>query len=103
MKSGFGKSCVLAVLALALLTWPAFADPIPKGWQAQNMKPIGYSDLNGRRGGFKMAIKQVAGRWYMYMGHLWDYGWSVLDVTDPTKPKVIKFLEGPTNTWDIQV
>jgi hypothetical protein len=103
MKSILGKICALAVCVLALLTWPAFADPIPKGWQAQNMKAIGYSDLNGRRGGCKMAIKQVGGRWYMYMGHLWDYGWSVLDVTDPTNPKVLKFLDGPTNTWDIQV
>src|SRR5579862_1568300 len=103
MKPALATAFASALFALALGSAPSFADPIPKGWQALNMKPIGYSNLNGRLGGFKMAIKEVAGRWYMYMGHLWDYGWTVLDVTDPTNPKVIKFLEGPTNTWDIQV
>ncbi len=49
------------------------------------MRPIGYSDLDGR-GAFKMAIKHVGG-WYLYMGHLWDRGWSIVDVTDPANPK----------------
>jgi hypothetical protein len=40
-----------------------YADPIPKGWQASAMKAIGYSGLDGRGGAFKMAIRQVAGRW----------------------------------------
>jgi hypothetical protein len=26
----------------------AYADPIPKGWQASNMKVIGYSGLDRR-------------------------------------------------------
>ena len=29
-----------------------------------------------------MAIEERNGRWYMYMGHLWDRGWTILDVTD---------------------
>ena len=41
------------------------ADPIPKGWQASNMKAIGYSGLDGRGGAFKMAIGRVVGRWYL--------------------------------------
>jgi hypothetical protein len=92
-----------AALALACTTAPALADPIPTGWAAMNMKPIGYSDLGGRRGGFKMAIKQVGGHWYLYMGHLWHYGWSIVDVTDPANPKYVKFIPGPENTWDIQM
>jgi len=81
----------------------AHADPIPKGWQANNMKAIGYSGLDGRGGAFKMAIRQVAGRWYLYMGHEWHRGWSILDVTDPTNPKYVKFVEGPDNTNTIQM
>ena len=81
----------------------AHADPIPKGWQASNMKAIGYSGLDGRGGAFKMAIRQVAGRWYLYMGHEWHRGWSILDVTDPTNPKYVKFVEGPDNTNTIQM
>ena len=81
----------------------AHADPIPKGWQASNMKAIGYSGLDGRGGAFKMAIWQVAGRWYLYMGHEWHRGWSILDVTNPTNPKYVKFVEGPDNTNTIQM
>ena len=67
------------------------------------MKPIGYSDLDGRGGAFKMAIREVKGRWYLYMGHLWHRGWSIVDVTDPANPKVAKFVPGPDNTWTIQM
>src|SRR3984885_2214947 len=76
---------------------------IPAGWTASNMKPIGYSDLDGRGGAFKMAIRHVDGHWYLYMGHLWSRGWSIVDVTDPTKPTVSKFIPGPENTWTIQM
>jgi hypothetical protein len=64
---------------------------------------VGYSDLNGRGGGFKLAIQQVRGRWYLYMGHLWHRGWSILDVTDPRHPRVVNFIDGPANTWTIQM
>jgi hypothetical protein len=79
------------------------ADLIPKGWMAQNMHPIGYSNLDGREGAFKMAIKHVNGHWYLYTGHLWNRGWSIVDVTDPANPKVVKFIPGPPNTWTIQM
>ena len=89
---------------LVLLTCATgYADPIPKGWEASNMKAIGYSGLDGRGGAFKMAIRQVAGRWYLYMGHEWHRGWSILDVTDPRNPKYLKFVEGPDNTNTIQM
>src|SRR6185437_11710946 len=97
-------SAAALLFTTALLARPALADPIPKGWEAMNMKPVGYSDLGGRRGGFKMAIKHASdGHWYMYMGHLWHYGWSIVDVTDPANPKYVKFIPGPENTWDIQM
>ncbi|MPZ62165.1 MAG: hypothetical protein GEU93_12895 [Propionibacteriales bacterium] len=70
---------------------------------AHNVRAVGYSDLDGRGGGFKLAIQEVAGRWYLYMGHLWHRGWSILDVTDPRQPEVLNFIEGPANTWTIQM
>ena len=73
------------------------ADQIPAGWEASNMKPIGYSDLGGHEA-FKMAIKHVGDHWYLYMGHFVANGWSIVDVTDPTEPKVVKFIPGPTPT-----
>ncbi len=82
---------------------PAYADSIPPGWEARQMEPVGYTDVGGRKGAFKMAIKKTNGRWYMYLSHLWHYGWSIVDVTDPSDPKLVKFISGASNTWNIQV
>ena len=92
-----------AAMAAAGFSMSAAADPIPAGWEASNMEPVGYSSVGDRKGAFKMAIKKVNGRWYMYLGHLWHYGWSILDVTDPRDPKFVKFIPGADNTWNIQV
>jgi hypothetical protein len=75
---------------------------IPQGFTASNFQVVGYSEIDGRPG-FKMAIREVGGRWYMYMGHLWHRGWTIMDVTDPAKPQVLKFVPGPENTWSIQM
>ena len=66
------------------------------------MRVVGYSDLAGRPG-FKLAAQEVGGRFYLYLGHLWHRGWSVVDVTDPASPRLVRFIEGPANTWTIQV
>lgn len=67
------------------------------------MRVVSYSDVDGRGGAFKMAITEAGGRWYLYMGHLWHRGWSIIDVTDPKKPQYVRFIEGPSNTWTIQM
>lgn len=69
---------------------------------AHNIEAVGYHDLSGRPA-FKLAMQETAGRWYLFMGHLWHRGWTVLDVTDPAQPKHLCFLPGPENTWTIQV
>ncbi len=94
---------IATVLVVGALSLPAAAERIPAGWVASNMMPVGYSDLDGHGGAFKIAIKQVNGRWYLYLGHLWNHGWSIVDVTDPANPKYLKFIPGPENTWTIQM
>src|SRR3989304_3981022 len=104
--NAIGRLGVVALLAgsATLLTGRHIsADQIPTGWEAHNMKAIGYSDLDGRGGAFKMAIKEVNGKWYLYLGHLWHRGWTIVDVTDPAAPKFVKFIPGPENTWTIQM
>src|ERR1017187_7307055 len=96
-------STIVVIGGVALFAQRGYPDQIPPGWKASNMKPIGYSGLDGRGGAFKLAIKQVNGHWYLYMGHLWNRGWSIVDVTDPTNPKVAKFIPGPNNTFTIQM
>lgn len=98
------RTAAVCLLAFgALLAGRAAADQIPPGWEASNLKPIGYSGVDGRGGGFKMAIKHVNDKWYLFMGHLWHNGWTILDVTDPTDPKFVKFVPGPDNTSTIQM
>lgn len=97
-----GRVCPRLCVILCLLSVLAFADPIPSGWKASNMQPVGYSNLNGH-GGFKMAIKRVGDKWYMYMGHLWENGWTILDITDPTAPKVLKHWDMGDNTASAQI
>lgn len=69
---------------------------------AHNIRAVGYTDLDGKPA-FKMSIRKHQGRWYLYTGHFWHSGWSIIDVTDPTQPKVVKFIEGPKNTWTLQM
>ena len=63
---------------------------------------VGYHDLDGRPG-FKLALHEAQGRWFLYTGHLWYRGWSVVDITDPTEPRMLRTIDGPSGTWTIQV
>ncbi|MCL1839204.1 MAG: hypothetical protein FWG47_07870 [Propionibacteriaceae bacterium] len=75
---------------------------VPQVAEAKDVRLVGYHDLN-QRPGFKMAAQEVAGRWYLYLAHLWHSGWSVLDVTNPEAPELLCFVPGPENTWTLQV
>ena len=92
-----------AIVAASSFQTVANADQIPNGWVANKMRPIGYSGVDGRGGAFKLAVRRVGERWFLYMGHLWHSGWTILDVTNPKDPKFVKFIPGPDNTWTIQM
>jgi hypothetical protein len=83
----------LAAASLFAFTTAALADPFPQGGQAENIKPIGFSALGGRFGAFKIAIRHTADdKWYLYTGHSFNQGWSIVDVTDPANPRYVKFV-----------
>ena len=67
-----------------------------------NVDLLAYHDLDGRSG-FKLAMQEVEGRFFLYVAGFWHSGWSILDVTDPEYPELLRFLEGPPNTWTLQV
>ena len=93
----------LAGVSLALIAFRgALADPFPPGAQAEHVKQIGFSALGGRFGGFKIAIKHTANdKWYLYTGHSFNQGWSIVDVTDPSKPRYVKFIPYVTDDKSI--
>lgn len=74
----------------------------PKADEKKKIQQVGYHDLDDRPG-FKMGIWETNGEWYLYVGHLFHSGWSVLNVTDPRKPIHENFIEGPPDTWTLQM
>jgi hypothetical protein len=66
------------------------------------IRPLAYHGLAGRPG-FKMALTVVDDRYYLYLGHLWHSGWTILDVTDPATPTQLAFIDGPPGCWTLQV
>lgn len=76
--------------------------PPPGPSWSHRVRVVGYDDLAGRPA-FKLALQEVGGRFFLYAGHLWHRGWSIVDVTDPATPRTLRFVDGPANTWTIQV
>ncbi len=58
------------------------------------MELLGYHDLKDRPG-FQMAMQVVDGRYYLYVSHFRHSGWTIMEVTDPEKPRFVRFIEGP--------
>jgi hypothetical protein len=69
---------------------------------AENVDLIGYEDLQGRSG-FKLAMQEAEGRFYLYVAALWEPGLSIIDVTDPAQPRFVRWIDGPPGTWTLQV
>src|SRR5690242_9348641 len=72
------------------------------GSYAQGVQVVGYCPLQDRPA-FKMAIREVQGEWFLYTGHFWHSGWSIINVSDPEKPKVERFINGPEDTFTLQM
>ena len=91
--------------ARSTVAWAqAVASPAarPPGANALNVEAVGYTDLD-HRPAFKMAIRAVGDRWYLFTAHFYHAGWSVVDVTDPAMPKVVRFIQWPRNAYTWQV
>jgi hypothetical protein len=73
---------------------------LPKpDYSTKNMRLVGYSDQGGRSDGVQIMV--YGG--YAYIGHIFSKGFSVLDVRDPTKPKTVKYVAAPPNTWTLHL
>jgi hypothetical protein len=112
------KLVSLVALALALpCALPAFADDDDEGEgsrrvydarkaQSKNMKLVGLHDLQGRSA-YQPTAEQQGNRWIAYVGHHGGHavnpltgvdepnGTSILDVTNPRKPVMLRHIPGP--------
>ena len=90
---------ILVLASFTMFTTGVFADPIPPGWQAHNMEPIGFLDYHDRYS-TKLTIKEHDGRWYLYQPYQKTPDGDppvlvITDVTDPTNPVVVNKIEYP--------
>jgi hypothetical protein len=84
--------------------------------EASNMRLAGYDDLQGRSA-YQPTIHRQGDRWIAYIGHHGGTdaipapvnpltgvpepnGTSIVDVTDPAKPKYLKHLPGQPGTYE---
>ncbi|MBX6324117.1 MAG: hypothetical protein IRY94_20060 [Rhodospirillaceae bacterium] len=72
---------------------------LPKPDYARNMRLIGHSDQGGRADGVQLMVH----RGYAYTGHMFSKGFSIIDVRDPRRPKPVKYVPAPPNTWNIHL
>ena len=40
---------------------------------------------------------------YLYVGHFWSGGVSILDISDPKHPKPVTYIPCPRNTWNTNI
>ena len=93
----------LAIGSLTVAAGRAAADPIPPGWKAHNMQPVGYSDMDGQAA--VQAGDQAGGRPLVPLHR--DISGTTAGASstspNPANPKYVKFIPGMPNSWNIQV
>ena len=95
-------------LAIAFGSNCGCADAPPKGWQGHNVEPIGYVKLDGPRA-FKLSIARRGERWYLFVGQGHGRegdgkpGFDVVDVSEPTTPRVVTSVHLPAATGQISL
>jgi hypothetical protein len=67
-----------------------------------DLQVVGHSDLQGVSA-LKMFIQEQQGRWYLYLGHASEQGFTIMDVTDPTRPKLLKNVAAPDQGFSGQL
>jgi hypothetical protein len=66
-----------------------------KAGQSENVEFVGYSDMGGRPDSLQVVGQKMGSKQYLYVGHLYSDGVTILDVSDPAKPNVIGFKPSP--------
>jgi hypothetical protein len=73
---------------------------------AHNMRQVGWTDVNGHPDAEQITGQVINGRDYIFFGHYWSQGVSIIDVTDPAKPEVVGYIptrDAYTKSTKVQV
>jgi hypothetical protein len=69
---------------------------------SRNVDLLAFHNLGGKKhAGYQMALQEVGGRSYLYCAHWAINGISVLDVTDPKRPGLVRFVPEPSGKQGI--
>jgi hypothetical protein len=66
---------------------------------SRNIRLVGHSDQGGRADGVQLMVQNK----HAYVGHMFSKGFSVVDVSDPKKPRTVNYVPAPPNTWNIHL
>jgi len=70
---------------------------LPKpDYATSNMRSSATAIRAGRCDGVQIMVH----RGYAYIGHIFSKGFTVVDVRDPSSPKVVKYVAAPLNHMD---
>ena len=67
---------------------------------ARNMRILGHSDQGGKMDGCQIMVSNG----YAYVGHVFNNGFSIMDVRDPKNPKFVKHIhdgKGIVEDWTV--
>src|SRR5256885_2394471 len=97
----------LGLALIAVVAGPASSEtPRGHGAEARDMELVGHDDLQGRSA-YQPTIHKQGGRFIAYVGHHGgkarnpltsvdeDNGTSIVDVTDPARPRYLTHIPGP--------
>ena len=70
---------------------------------SKNVRLLGNSDLNGHGNGGQVTVTSRGGEYYAFIGHMKDMGTSIVNVTNPKKPKIVSQIPIEDNTHSHKV
>src|SRR5919197_4296553 len=75
--------------------------PLPRALEQHGFELLGHTDLEGKGDGMQIMRNGDV----LYVGHMGDFGigTSVVDVSDPTRPRVLRQIPVPRGTHSHKV
>ena len=68
--------------------------------EGKGVKFLAHSDMEGRRD----AVQLMGNGDYLYVGHMWSGGTSIIDVSDPKNSKIAAYIPSPNkNSWNTNI